>query len=346
MVKRANGNRVGGRVTRCGVVVLALAAMMAIVGAQVRPAVSAVAKPDAGEAVACLGDVCAGMPDVARDAVKYLRVSEWVSVAGAKPPQGGPQPAVQAAAPGPRFGDWAGAPIRVIGLVPVAPDGSAAFKVPAGRAVFFQVLDENFMEVRRMRGRVAFKAGERRGCVGCHEGSAQAAPAEAAKAAGRDPATPTAPPWGSAAVMDYETMIQPILNRCCVRCHGEKKAKAGVDLSAKRDAAGFAQSYRTMFGIKPGQNVPVASDAEGREWYERVLKGFAPGQLVSVAGPLPAGGGPSHPRQFGSPQSQLILSLRAPEHKKRVTLERDEWLTLVTWVDANAPYAGAAEPRP
>ena len=41
-------------------------------------------------------------------------------------------------------------PTRVLGTVPLEADGSAHFKVPADQAVYFQLLDENQMELRRM----------------------------------------------------------------------------------------------------------------------------------------------------------------------------------------------------
>ncbi len=47
----------------------------------------------------------------------------------------------------------------------------------------------------------------------------------------------------------------------------------------------------------------------------------------------------SQPKQFGSHQSRLVLSLLNDEvHRQEVMLSSDEWETLVTWVDANAPY--------
>jgi len=47
----------------------------------------------------------------------------------------------------------------------------------------------------------------------------------------------------------------------------------------------------------------------------------------------------SQPRQFGSHRSRLIAVLRDdPLHRDEVRLEPDQWRTLITWIDANAPY--------
>ena len=45
------------------------------------------------------------------------------------------------------------------------------------------------------------------------------------------------------------------------------------------------------------------------------------------------------PKQFGSHQSRLVLTLLNDTlHRDEVDLTAAEWETLVTWVDANAPY--------
>jgi hypothetical protein len=88
------------------------------------------------------------------------------------------------------FKSWS--PVRVIGTVPVEPDGSAHFTVPADVAIYFQALDDRQMEVRRMRSFVSLKPGEVRSCHGCHE--SQGRPPEAGPGSvWRWPAPPSAP---------------------------------------------------------------------------------------------------------------------------------------------------------
>ena len=80
-----------------------------------------------------------------------------------------------------------------LGIVPIEPDGSAYFLVPADRNIYFQVLDENFMELQRERTYVNYRPGERRSCIGCHETPSQA-PLQHAKAlAGSGPAALRSP---------------------------------------------------------------------------------------------------------------------------------------------------------
>jgi hypothetical protein len=110
-------------------------------------------------------------------------------------------------------------PARVIGTVPVEADGSAVFRVPADTPVYFQLLDANHMELRRMRSFISFQPGEVRGCVGCHETRPQsAAPDRFPLALRREPAIPTPPPWGTRP-MSFLRDVQPVLDRNCVACH-------------------------------------------------------------------------------------------------------------------------------
>ena len=60
-------------------------------------------------------------------------------------------------------------------------------------------------------------------------------------------------------------------------------------------------------------------------------------QAASASGPRDACGAP--PLAFGSHKSKLIAVLRGAPHAKRVTLDRNEWLRLVTWIDANAHHS-------
>ncbi len=65
---------------------------------------------------------------------------------------------------------------KVHGIATVRDDGSACFTVPANENLFFQALDENYMELQRMRTFINLMPGERRSCIGCHEHRTAAPP--------------------------------------------------------------------------------------------------------------------------------------------------------------------------
>ena len=310
--------------------------------------------PEADYALCYVEDVNREMPGVKPGTIRYLRISEQLQWFFEKNDYSGPIRWTPGTQHSRNFGYWTWSPARVVGTVPVEADGSAYFKVPAGLAVYFQALDENKMEIRRMRSHVEFKPGEARGCVGCHEtklGAPKPASAYGRMALGRTPSTPKPPPWGDVAILDYEQMIQPIFNRHCVRCHGGSEPKNAPDLTDARDSHGFVQSYRSLFGIERGAPIPLGegyreADPQMRylepdegALYESVKKRiYTPGGLLSLSNHM-SGPEVTQPKQFGSHRSRLVLTLLDREvHKKEVAMNGDEWETLVTWVDANAPY--------
>jgi len=200
------------------------------------------------------------------------------------------------------------------GIVPVHDDGSAHFSVPADKNLFFQALDERFMEVQRMRTFVNLRPGETRSCMGCHE-PRRLAPAVQAVAALRHPPRPAGPQPGDSAPrpVHYPTDVQPILDKHCIRCHSGREPKARLDLSGEMTAL-FCRSY------------------------ENILKR----RLVQTIGenhPKTGNVAPVPPRTLGSPASQLIAKLRAGH--SNVGLSTAEFIRLATWVDANAPYYGS-----
>lgn len=283
------------------------------------PIVPDATDPTLDYATCCVADVYHGLEGVPRGAVKHLRISQRVG--WPLDEERGAMRWIPGNAWERHFGFWAWAPVRVIGEVPVESDGSAHFKVPVDTAVYFQALDENHMELRRMRSHISFQPGEVRSCLGCHESKPKtpAAPWPAPTALKHEPHTPEPPPWGAERLLGYTWLVQPIFDRHCVRCHGEKDPDGGIDLTATLAEDGFYQSYRTLFGKArgPEKKTPV---------------------LVSVSNRFD-GAAVSETKQFGSHKSRLVeLLLRDKLHRDEAALDDDEWLALVTWIDANAPY--------
>ncbi len=279
----------------------------------------AVKQPADADATCYVTDVYDGMSGVPRGTVKYIRVAQHVGWPFDQ--EHGQMDYIPGVAGRKNLAFQSWSPVRVIGDVAVAGDGSACFKVPSDTAVYFQALDENRMEVYRMRSMVSFKAGEVRGCRGCHESQAKSP-----IAAGRIPIAlakpaelPVPPPWGADKLLGYEWLVQPILDQHCVRCHGRENPDGKLDFTSARAADGLMQSYRTIFGLAPGSTTPSRA-------------------LVSCSDRF-SNADVTRPMQFGSHQSPLIRVLLDDQlHRDEVHLDETSWLSLVTWVDANAPY--------
>ena len=284
-------------------------------------------------ATCVLTNVDEGLEGVPPGSVKHLRISEelrrpWAYAWGT---MWGPA----------TVGLTRWSSVRVIGTVPVESDGSAHFYVPTAEhaSVYFQALDENFLEIRRMRSSVSFQPGEVRSCNGCHETRTSAASIAPRPnmplAARRPPDLPEPPPWGAAQALDYETLVQPILDRHCVKCHSEKEPRGNVVLTGTRVPGsedtylfpaneGLLRSYLTMVGF------PQWPAGGGRQ---RSMVGPSP--LVSLSDRF-SDGSVTPPLAFGSRRSRLVATLL--KGHEDVKLSPPEWLTLVTWIDANAPY--------
>jgi hypothetical protein len=98
----------------------------------------------------------------------------------------------------------------LLGTVPVEADGSAYFRAPARKPLYFQAVDAAGRALQGMRSVVYLQPGERRGCVGCHEPHTAAADPRAILAAKRPPSRIQPGPDGSLPFC-YPRLIQPIL---------------------------------------------------------------------------------------------------------------------------------------
>jgi hypothetical protein len=210
-------------------------------------------------------------------------------------------------------------PVRILGDVPVAPNGSVTFRVPADTAVYFQLLDHDRMELRRMRSFISFQPGEKRACMGCHEsrGTAPRPEAESIELARRSGPSPMIPPpWGDRTI-SFPRDVQPVLDHHCVRCHGGLTPAGGFDL------CGGLTSFDLAV---PGYG------------YNRAYVTLMTAGLVACSPARQQDASVSMPLQFGSHRSRLIHALGDEHHRDEVSLSAVDRLRLVMWIDANAPY--------
>ena len=130
---------------------------------------------------------------------------------------------------------------RVLGTVPVEPDGSASLEVPAMRSLYFVALDENNLSVKKMQSFVTLQPGEVTSCVGCHEPRTTTPRTTAPRNPGRNqlmalrrPPSRIEPIPGAPPIVDFRRHIQPILDRHCVECHGREDPDAKLCLDGGR----------------------------------------------------------------------------------------------------------------
>ena len=279
------------------------------------------------EAILAVTDVYRGLEGVERGTVKYLRVMEQVPRPWSVHTHTNPGDAFpgQMVAISYYTHIW----VAVLhGVVPVQEDGSAFFTVPANRNIYLQALDDDFMEVQKMRTFVNLQPGERRACIGCHEHRQQAPVSKRVAALQAPPDRPVAQPGETAPrPLHYPSDVQPVLDRHCVRCHAGEKPKGGLTLAGE-PTEHFSQSYEQL--IRKGLVSFI------QEWTGPSLKNpptyFTVGGAMSHAPSVP-------PYTYGSHRSKLMDVLRKGHHEVR--LSREERVRLATWIDCNAPFYGS-----
>ncbi len=195
----------------------------------------------------------------------------------------------------------------LLGTVPIAEDGSVNFLAPAGDVLYFQVLDEDFNELQRMRSVVQLQPGEKRGCIGCHEHRQTAPLSHMGTALLQPPQKLQPPPWGSTAY-DYQRIVQPVLDNQCVECHNGTEP-GRTDLRGTLDEGRVPASYRALI---EGGWVHFFDFTYGMRHFK------------------------AEPMSFGTLQSPLWKVL-SDEHHKSVTLSRDQRRALKAWIDLNCP---------
>ena len=196
---------------------------------------------------------------------------------------------------------------RILGTVPVEPDGSAYFEVPALRSVFFVAMDERDNAVKRMQSFVTVQPGETTGCVGCHEQRTRSLPPpHAGLQAIRRPPSRIVPVADVPDVFDFPRDIQPILDAHCVQCHNPDKRSGGVSLAGDRGPL-YSHGYFNL--------VSRGLVADGRNQFSN-----------------------RPPRTIGAAASRLITKIDGAHHDVKVTGRERKMLWY--WIESGAVYPG------
>jgi len=198
---------------------------------------------------------------------------------------------------------------RILGTVPVEPDGSAYFEVPPLRSLFFIALDEHDLSVKRMQSFVNVMPGETTSCVGCHEHRTDTVRSIdfAVLSAMRRRPDRIEPIPDVPEVFDFPRDVQPILDKHCIKCHGGRRLEGSVTLSGDR-GGWYSLAYVTLLS-RPGL-VSHGRDADG-----------------NIAA-----------RGIGSAASRLMQLVDGSHFDARLSPHEVTMIRL--WIDSGAVYAG------
>jgi hypothetical protein len=187
------------------------------------------------------------------------------------------------------------------------------------------------MALQTMRSLTYVQPGEQTACVGCHERSMSTPPSNTGNllalrrlASRIDPGELGGRPFG------FVEVVQPILDRQCVRCHGGEKIESGVDLRGTPQR-GFSRSYWALCGDPAHGKSQHFGPAMAES---RLVPRFA--QRNQIQTTLPGG-------QNGARGSRLVKLLLG--RHEGVKLSSGEIRGIAAWIDLNAIFYGVYEPK-
>jgi len=241
-------------------------------------------------------------------------------------------------------------PKKVLGTVPVGPDGSAFFKAPANTALQLQTLDENGMAILTEKSFFYLQPGENRSCVGCHEPSGTApiagAVAKMARSKPRDLIPPAGPdyPGGNS----FHRSVQPVLDRYCIKCHGLEKTEKDVNFvgDGEKIPEGLPGWYRShQRAVHSEAIIAIARRGKHLVGYKPFMAGRDEDKRdrnISV------------PRRYFAYSNKIAQMLAGNEElagkkyfaaHKNLKVDRESYMQFIEWLDLNCQACGDLFPN-
>jgi hypothetical protein len=196
----------------------------------------------------CLNSYHTDLPqiqNVADGEIKYVRLIEGIRRGNSNFVQNSPEQT--------DFypGSW---PIikRILGTAPVEKDGSFQIRVPAETPLNFQLLDKNYITIRRQESWTWVMGNENRGCIGCHENKELAPPNKLVDAVIKSPVDLNATADERRSV-DFRHHIAPLIkSKCATRnCHVSGKTRPYLEEKLHSDGEIDSDTvYKTLLGLQ------------------------------------------------------------------------------------------------
>jgi formylglycine-generating enzyme required for sulfatase activity len=210
---------------------------------------------------------------------------------------------------------------RVLGTVPVEPDGSAYFRIPANTPISLQPLDAEGKAVQLMRSWLTGMPGETVSCVGCHERQNTAPASKPSLAFTRAPSE--IKPWyGPTRGFSFNREVQPVLDRYCIGCHDGRESTAAATLPNFTRRPDINPTIPRMKTLTHTHFPPA---------YLELRRFVRAATMESDLRGLP-------PYEFHADASKVVQMLDKGHYG--VKLDAESWDRLITWIDLNTPAQG------
>ncbi|MEZ6080930.1 MAG: hypothetical protein R3C56_36255 [Pirellulaceae bacterium] len=127
----------------------------------------------------------------------------------------------------------------------------------------------------------------------------------------------------------FVEIVQPVLDRHCITCHGTNEPDGGVDLT-RTPHNGFTKSYWSLCGDRSftGSGTNLANAAEA------LVPRFGARNQIETT---PPGGA------YGALGSRLMKMLRQGHHDTQLSAQ--ELRRFAAWIDCNAIFYGVYSPE-
>jgi len=201
----------------------------------------------------------------------------------------------------------------LLGTVPVEADGSAYFRVPARKLIYFQAVDAAGRAVQTMRSGTYLQPGERRSCVGCHERRSETVENTANLLALKRAASAIEPGPDGTLPYNFQRLVQPVLVHNCLACHDGKEGSGKSAINLSDEPVGeFTQAYRNL---RPYLR-----------WYE-----WGGASITEIG---------TRPGRQGADESPLLKIIADETHAPHIRLSDEDRMRLIVWLDGNVPFYG------
>lgn len=247
--------------------------------------------------------------------IKKLRILEGIPPGSA--PQNGPPAAADMR-------------MRVLGEIPVFPDGSFQVEVPSDTPLMLQLIDERGLNVRNS-GWIWVKGGVHQGCIGCHEDPERVPFNRMADALWEE--RPIVDGKSAQVAPDFLHDIWPIFERACQECH----SPAGVSprltdsperLASNRPIMSASTAYAVLLG-KSSTELSVREDCEARTYVRPGLARLSPLVWHLTSQNLA--------QCWDGPSRDQAVKVW-PEHAQSRKLSWEELRLVIEWIDCGAIF--------
>jgi hypothetical protein len=221
---------------------------------------------------------------------------------------------------------------KVVGTIDIDQNGSALFKVPARKPIYFQALDENNQSIQTMRSWLTLMPGETVSCIGCHEDKNDSPEINTMKFYDLPLQRPKdfngkGVDFSDVKGFSFNREIQPILDKHCIECHSSKIRKMGSRSRIKR-----------RFSL---QSDLIPDEIAKRDWSKSYLNLTRKGKSNEYVNWITSQSVPDliAPESAGAITSQLTKILLKEHHG--VQLSEIEFHKIACWIDLGVPFCGS-----